>query len=190
VKTIAIDLDDTLNDFSRTLRETAFAYTETYRVPREKFEPYLEMVRDSRTELEDLLSTEYTFFRVTIHNECYRLAKARADGIEFMQWLRANGWRIVICTHRDLRRSNACTRQWLIENAIPFDYLFYTLNKLEFCQGWGIRYLIDDHLWNLTREGEYAVQVFHPIMPKHANIETRRGRGFSKFEEVKGWIQN
>jgi hypothetical protein len=37
--------------------------------------------------------------------ECYRRAQARVDGVAFMQWLKRGGWRIVICTQRDLRTS-------------------------------------------------------------------------------------
>src|SRR5580658_5662828 len=167
MKTIAIDLDDTLNDFTRTLLDTPFVNTATYRLSQDKFERYLEMVRDARTELEDLLSTEYTYFRILIHNECYRLANARPDGVEFMQWLRASGWRIVICTHRDLRRANACTRQWLDGNGIPFDHLFMAWNKIVFCRLWGIGHLVDDDPFNIRYGDPHGVNVYYPVMERH-----------------------
>jgi hypothetical protein len=189
MKTIAVDLDDTLNDFSETLRSTRFSDSGTFGVSAEVYETYLARLRGGEADTDELLSTEYSYFCFNIHLECYRVAKARADGVEFMRWLREKGWRIVICTHRDLRRSNECTREWLGDNGIPFDYLFRALNKLEFCRVWGIRYLVDDHLWNLVQEGSYDVEVFHPRMAKHVEREFLRGKGFGSFEEVKQWIR-
>jgi hypothetical protein len=188
MKTIAVDLDDTLNDFTQTLQGTAFPHHPAYNLPPETFDKYLEMVRSGVPDANELLSTEYSYFYFKIHLECYKLAAARPDAVAFMQWLRANEWRIVICTHRDLRRSNDCTRKWLQDNGIPFDYLFMALNKLEFCKAWGIRYLIDDHLFNLSQGDRYDTQIFYPIMSKHAQFAPLHGRGFGNFEELKQWI--
>ena len=108
-----------------------------------------------------------------------------------MQWLRANEWRVVIVTYRDLRRSNELTRKWLHDNEIPFDYLFMTLNKLEFCKAWKIGYLVDDHLVNLVQSNEPGgPQVFYPVMSKHKTGVIYRGKGFENFNELKQWIQN
>jgi hypothetical protein len=189
MKTIAIDLDDTLNDFSETLQKTHFAHNSADGISAETFDHYLRMLRSGAADGNDLLSTQYSYFCYKIHNECYQLTTARADGVDFMQWLRANDWRIVICTHRDLRRSNECTRKWLEDNGIPFDYLFRALNKLEFCKAWGIKTLVDDHLFSLTQEGSYDIEVFHPVMAKHEDLELRRGKGFRNFEELRQWIQ-
>jgi len=189
MKTIAIDVDDTLNNFTETLQNTRFAHDAAYGISPETFDKYIEMLRAGTGDSNDLLSTEYTYFRYRIYHECYNLAAARADGVEFVRWLRANEWRIVICTHRDLRRSNNCTRKWLEDNGIPFDYLFMALHKLNFCKAWGIEYLVDDHLFNLVCNDSDDVQVFYPIMPKHARVRSPRGRGFANFDELKQWIQ-
>jgi 5'(3')-deoxyribonucleotidase len=189
MKTIAIDLDDTLNNFADTLQNTRFSHNPAYGISAETFDTYLRTLRSGAPDGNELLSTEYSYFCHKIHVQCYQLAHTRPGAVEFMQWLRTNDWRIVICTHRDLRRSNECTRQWLQDNGIPFDYLFRALNKLEFCRLWGINILVDDHVLNLIQEGTYEVEVFHPNMSKHEDREFRRGRGFTHFEELKQWIQ-
>ena len=133
MKTIAVDLDDTLNNFTETLRTTQFEHDESFAVSRATFDEYLERVRSNPLDTGELLSTEYTFFRAKIHLECIQRAKARADGVEFMRWLRQAGWRIVICTGRDLRRSYGHTRTWLDQHGIPFDQMFWAGNKIVFC---------------------------------------------------------
>jgi 5'(3')-deoxyribonucleotidase len=191
MKTIAVDLDDTLNEFSATLQGTEFSYDAAYNIAQETFDKYLRKIRSGEPDADALLSTEYSYFCYKIHAECHRLAPARPGAAEFMQWLRANQWRIVIVTHRDLRRSNEATRAWLRENGMPFDYLFMTLNKLEFCKAWQIRCLVDDHLVNLAQwDDPYELEIFYPVMSKHAGFAVQRGRGFRDFEELKQWIPN
>lgn len=188
MKTIAVDIDDTLNNFSEVLQNTIFTADEGYPVSPEKFPEYLERLRKEERDAGELLSTEFSFFRQIIHCRCYELAAARPDAVEFMRWLREDGWRIVICTQRDLRRTDESTRKWLNDNGIPFDYLFIALDKLGFCRAWDIAYLVDDHLFSVLHADKYAVDVFYPILPKHPQAEARRAKGFRHFNEVRQWI--
>ena len=190
VKTIAVDLDDTLNDFSVKLQETCFAYDPSYAISKETFDSYIERLRGDAPDPSELLSTEYSYFSYKIHHLCYDLAAARADGVKFMQWLRANQWRIVICTHRDLRRAYGSTKKWLEANGIPFDHLFMAANKLEFCWMWGIEYLVDDHSFYICNGSSYGVKVFYPTMFKHEKLPPNHATGFQTFDEVIPWIQS
>ena len=162
MKTIAVDLDDVLNNFTETLQHLQFVRDETHALSEEVFQDYLAKLRSGWTESGGLLSTEYSFFRKKIHQRCYERARARADGIRFMQWLRQNHWRIVICTYRDLRRAQDCTRKWLGDNEIPFDYLFMTRNKIAFCKAWRIEHLIDDEAINIALGQRFGVHVYYP----------------------------
>jgi hypothetical protein len=190
VKAIAIDIDDTLNDFSEILAGTEFCHHESYPVRAEVFGRYVEMVKRQTGDDELLLDREFSFVRQRVHGECYERAVARADAVEFMRWLREERWRIVICTQRDLRRVEDVTRRWLEENGIPFDYLFIAVDKLGFCKDWGIEHLVDDHLYSVRFAESYGVSVFYPVMAKHEKEEGGRGaRGFRNFEEVRGWIE-
>lgn len=189
VRCIAVDIDDTLNDFGETLRTSEFPFEAGYELPEATFRDFLARVRAGEPEPSDLLSTQYSYFRYKIHAECYRRAHARPDAVEFMRWLRAEGWRIVICTHRDLRRTLDVTRRWLAEAGIPYDHLFMALNKIVFCRAWGIPILIDDDPFNLAYGAQYGVRVFHPVLPKHAGLPDHGARGFRTFGEVKAWIR-
>ncbi len=184
-----VDLDDTLNNFTETLQNGEFPYDAADSLSEATFEHYLRKIRNGESEAVDLLSTGFTYCRFKIHLSCYQQARARPDGVEFMRWLRQHHWRIVICTQRDLRRSNDCTRAWLNENDIPFDYLFMASNKIVFCKAWGIRHLIDDALFSITHGATYDVNVYYPILPVHASLPAHRARGFQTFEDVKRWIQ-
>jgi len=186
-KTVAVDIDDTLNDFSATLRRTTFPYSHKYALPEATFVEYLARIRNDTPEVGDRLSTEYSLFRYRIHEECYRLAAARTDGVAFMRWLKQEHWRIVICTRRDLRRANDCTRTWLYDNGIPFDYLFSAFNKIAFCRAWEISYLVDDDANSIAYGPSYGVRVFHPIL-REGEDEAAAAGGFRSFDEVREWM--
>jgi hypothetical protein len=137
----------------------------------------------------DLLSTEFTYFKAQIHQQCYRCAAARPDGVRFVRELKRAGWRIVICTYRDLRRAGAVTRQWLGENDIPFDHLFMAGNKIVFCRAWQIQHLVDDDPFNIIHGEQHGVNVYYPIMARHEGLAVGRARGFHSFDEITPWIQ-
>ena len=189
MKTIAIDLDDTLNNFEETLKQTAFRHDGAWGFSPQVFADYLARVRRHEAEENDLLSTEYSFFKYQIHQQCYQLVAARADGVEFMRRLKRDGWRIVICTYRDLRRANDCTRKWLGDNGIPFDHLFMAWNKIVFCRVWQIGYLVDDHPFNIIHGEAHGVQVFYPALERHRDLPPNRARAFRSFDEILPWIQ-
>src|SRR5580692_188787 len=142
-RTIVVNLDDTLNNFTETLQHGEFPYNPADSLSEATFEHHLRKIRSGDSEPGDLFSTEYSYCRFKIHLQCWQRARARPDGVEFMQWLTRNQWRIVICVPRDLRRAHDCTRAWLQENDIPFDYLFMASDKIVFCKAWGIRHLVD-----------------------------------------------
>lgn len=195
MKTIAIDLDDTLNNFTEILRRAEFVRDETHALSEATFQDYLAQVRAGAADEGGLLSTEYSFFRYKIHHHCYQRAQARADGIAFLRWLRQNQWRIVICTRRDLRRAQDGTRKWLRDNGIPFDYLFMAGNKIAFCQLWGIAYLVDDDDFNIAHGAAHRVNVYYPAAapapgrPVPAVRAPFGARAFQTFDEIIPWIQ-
>jgi 5'(3')-deoxyribonucleotidase len=188
-KLIAVDLDDTLNNFTETLQTTPFVRDPSEIFSDEIFAQYLERLRSDRPDEGKLLSTEYSFFRARIHLHCYALARPRADGVAFLQALRRHGWQIILCTRRDLRRSHDLTRHWLAEHAIPFDHLFMAGNKIVFCSLWGIRHLVDDDSFNIIHGARYGVQVYYPAMAKHHGLENHGARAFKSFDELHPWIQ-
>jgi hypothetical protein len=190
---IAVDLDDTLNNFTEILRHGEFARDDHPALSAERFREYLVRLRRGADETSGLVSTEYTFFRYRIHHECYRRARPRTDGVAFLQWLRANGWRIVICTRRDLRRAQDATRQWLAEHGIPFDCLFMAGNKIAFCRLWGIRYLVDDDPFTIAHGEPHGVSVFYPAAaaapPPGAAGSPAAARAFQSFDQIIPWIR-
>jgi len=164
MKAIAVDLDDTLSNFTETLLTTEFVRDASNVVPEDVFQDYLAKIRSGIPDTSDLLSNEFSSFRGKIILKCHELAVARADGIEFMQWLR--------------------------DNRIPYDYLFMAWNKLEYCRAWNIDYLIDDQELNILYGAQYGVKVFYPILPKHTALTVNEARGFKSFDEVRQWIQS
>jgi uncharacterized HAD superfamily protein len=189
-KYIAIDLDDTLNNFTETIQKTDFTYNHNSPFSEETFKNYLNRLQNGIPEDSNLVSTEYSSFKRQIHEQCYQLANARTDGVEFMKWLRKSGWQIIICTTRDLRRAHDCTVKWLNENDIPFDHLFMASNKIAFCKLWGIEHLVDDAVFNVVYGERYGVNVYYPHMEKHQGLQCSKSKGFKSFNEVKEWIGN
>lgn len=189
IKTIAVDLDDTLNNFTETLQNTTFIFDESYGLTKETFHKYIDKLRNHARDESELLSNEFSYFRYKIHEQCYKAAKAKPEGVEFMQWLKNNNWRILICTYRDLRRASDCTKKWLKDNNIPYDYLFAVNNKIIFCKVWQVNTLIDDDEFNILYGEEHGINVYYSIMDKHKDIQKTAAKGFHKFSEVKKWIQ-
>jgi len=187
-RTIAVDLDDTLNNFSETLLRGEFTNDPADSLSEETFERYLQLIRNGESEPGNLMSTGFNYCRFKIHLQCWQKARARPDGARFMQWLRRNDWRIVICTRRDMRRAHEPTRAWLHENDIPFDHLFMAANKIAFCKAWGIKHLVDDSLFNIVHGREYNINVYYPILPQQS-LPPNEARGFETFDEVQRWIQ-
>ena len=188
-KAIAVDLDDTLNDFSETLRRGDFPYDSSGSLSSETYERYLQLIRRSEPEPEDLMSTGFNYCRFKIHSRCWEDARARPDGVEFMQWLRRNHWRIVICTSRDLRRAYDSTTAWLRKNDIPYDDLFMAANKIALCWAWGIRHLVDDSEFNIVHGEKHHINVYYPIISRRQPLPANGARGFRTFDEVRQWIQ-
>jgi 5'(3')-deoxyribonucleotidase len=188
-RTIAVDLDDTLNDFATTLQVIGVPHDPSYGFSETTFEDYLSRIRSNVADSSGLLSTEFSYFKYRVHSLCYRAAKANPEGVAFMRWLRERRWTIVICTGRDLRRAGDATRAWLTENDVPFDHLFMASNKIVFCKAWGIEHLVDDDPFNIVHGARYGIDVCYPIMPKHAALPEHGARGFRSFEEVKAWIE-
>jgi len=189
-KTIAVDIDDTLNNFTEVLRELPVPDDDPHGLSPEVLRDYVEKIRAGVPDSGALLSTDYSFLRFRLHHLVYERAGARPEAVAFMQWLRAEGWRIVICTQRDLRRSFGGTKAWLAANGIPFDHLFSAANKIVFCRAWGIAQLIDDDPFTIAHGAGYGVQVYFPVLPKHRGVLATGARGFTAFEQLKPWIQS
>jgi hypothetical protein len=194
MRTIAIDLDDTLNDFTETLRRGDIVRAPDDPLSEAVFRDYLDRLRRGWAENGGLLSTEFTYFRYRVHRQCYEKARARPDGVAFMQRLRRDGWRIVVCTYRDLRRTQDCTREWLSDNAIPFDHLFMAGNKIAFCKLWGIGHLIDDDPFNAEHGERHGVRVYRPAPAGREpaappDPSSPAARTFATFDDILPWIQ-
>ena len=86
-KVIAVDLDDTLNNFTEVLQSADFTYEPSPALSLETYEAFLAKIRADHREDDPLLSTPYSFLRYKIHEQCYRLARAREDGGAFMRGL-------------------------------------------------------------------------------------------------------
>jgi 5'(3')-deoxyribonucleotidase len=195
MKTIAIDLDDTLNDFTATLQGGTFVRDASHALTDEVFQDYLARLRANAGDEGTLLSTEFTFFRAKIHQEVYARARARADGVAFLRALRRDGWRILILTQRDLRRAQDATRRWLGEHDIPFDYLFMAGNKIVFCKAWGIDVLVDNDAFNIEHGERYGVRVYYPAeaqptLPARTDhdVSPAAPRAFTTFADILPWI--
>jgi hypothetical protein len=193
LKAIAVDLDDTLNNFTEVLQQAEFRRDDTHALSEEVFQDYLAKLRAGSPGEGDLLSTEYSFFRYKIHQDCYRRARARPDGAAFLRWLRRHDWRIVICTQRDLRRAQDCTRDWLRDHHIPFDHLFMAGNKIVFCRIWGIAHLVDNDAFNIAHGERHGVSVYYPAAAPSpapsATLGPHAARAFQTFDQIIPWIQ-
>ena len=189
MKIIAVDIDNVLNNFSDTLADSAFTFSDSYGLSYEEFNTYLELIKQDDFATSEFLTSKFSDFRYRIHEKCYRSAQANRDGVQFMLWLKDNDWKIVICTKRNLRLTGEVTKKWLQDNHIPYDYLVMALNKIVFCRLWNVPYLVDDDTLNIIHGEQYGIAVYYPIMPKHHSLpKPLAAKGFNHFEEIKQWL--
>ena len=188
-RTIVVHLDDTLNNFTETLQRSKFPYNPADSLSEVTFEEYLRKIRSGESDAGELSSTGYSYFRYKIHRQCWQQARARPDGVAFLQGLRRNRWRIILCAQRDLRTAHDCTREWLQENDIPYDYLFMAADKILFCKAWGIQHLIDRATVDTVDGGSREINVYYSITPGDTFSPLQNARAFESFEEVKQWFE-
>ena len=188
-RTIVVHLDDTLNNFTEILQQGEFPYNPADSLSEATFAQYLQKIRSGESDPEDLSSTAFSYCRFKIHRQCWRQARARPDGVAFLQELRRNHWRIVLCAQRDLRLAHDCTREWLQENDIPYDYLFVAADKIAFCKAWGIQHLIDRAMVDTVDGGRREINVYFSIPLAREFLPAQQARAFQTFEEVKRWIE-
>ena len=193
-KYIAIDIDNTLNNFSETLKTAEFTYHD-----QEVYDKYIDRVRKDNVHEES--NNELRNLTDSIHKQCYRMAKARPDAVKFMQWLRRMGYTIIILTARDLRYCIKDTNAWLTMKMIPYDMIIHADNKTVFCNLWKIPILIDDEKVNIIAcGGDEKTQLYYPICPhnekfieewsKHdETFSIGKVKGFHNFTEVQQWIR-
>ena len=186
MKAIAIDIDDTLNDFSETLQSMEFPYDEGYGIDEETFLRYIGWIK---TEIpkEEIKNKDLTSLWHIVHKRIHKEANARPGAAAFVQWLKSEGWTVVILTYRDLRLAEGYTKEWLEQNDIPYDYLFSSDNKILMCKAWDITHLIEDNINDVITGENSGVNVAYPVMKKHEGLETT-AKGFIEFKELETWI--
>ncbi|MEG6584188.1 5' nucleotidase, NT5C type [Dendrosporobacter sp. 1207_IL3150] len=184
-KYIAVDIDDTLNLFTEALEQLEVNYDDySYLgIDRDTFKNYLDLIKKQEILKKDHIN-KFDRLHYDLHKETYKIAEVKPDAPEFMQWLKKQGYTIVILTYRDLRHCIDDTRAWLKKHRIPYDYIFNTDNKVSFCKVWKIPILIDDSPSNVVAAPEFNIKMFYPITKFNCEIETK-AKGFTKFEEVK-----
>lgn len=185
-KIIAVDIDDTLNNFSETLVRYEFVYKKECGVSKEIFNKWLPLVKKRVIVRE---SRAYLDFVLYIHRIVYTNAQAKQGAEEFMDWLKAAGYKIVIMTYRDLRYCLKDTKTWLEDNAIYYDYLFGTDQKITMCRKWQIPYLIDNDWKNILRSGWWGVQVFYEIADSNQKLAGKHAIGYKKMQEISTWLK-
>lgn len=142
-KVIAVDLDDTLNDFTEVLQTTDFSFEPGYGLSEWDFARFIELARAGFDEDSKLVSTPFSFFKSRLYLKCYNLANVRPSAALALQRLKRDGWQICICTKRDLRRAFAPTKNWLCANHVPYDYIFAVSDLSQFCKDWKIDMLME-----------------------------------------------
>lgn len=173
-KIIAIEIDDVLNNFSETLNNAGITYN-----------PMLHSMKNPLFKkcIYNLESGELTDIGKNVMNS----TEIVTGCAEFLDWLKFDGFRIILCTDRDLRFAYHITTNWLIKNKIQYDYLFNADNKLELCNQMQINYLINEkYIYSDT------LNIYYPENPNKIKINLNlknKTRSFHDFKEVKQWIQ-
>lgn len=193
-KVIAIDIDDTLNNFTETLEKLKVKYKDYKWLydDEEQFNKDIAKIKNNGFNKEDFKDSKYSNLYYSLHQEVYIKAKARQDAIKFMKWLKRNNWKILILTYRDLRYVLKDTKDWFNKYKIPYDYFFHTNNKVIFCGIWKIKYLIDDNPYNIVGAPGNGINMFYPIIKNNEELVSKPtgSTPFNSFDELYEVIKN
>ncbi len=197
-KVIAVDIDNVLNNFDDTLRTLEFTYDKSNRSwgavhqSAEEFMRKLKLIKQQKAE------ASYDKTLNAMWNHAHKLAhlqaKVKQGASEFLWYLKANNYRVIIMTRRDLRYALAYTQNFLENNNLPYDDMFQSNRKASTCRLWNIPILIDDEIEpiRLSNKIPNPVQVYYPIMDKHKGLGEDlpiTARGYHYFRELQQWIK-
>jgi len=171
-KAIVVMLDDVLNNFSDMLHDMGVRYNgKSQSISERRFISVFYTREGTLTPAAEKAMGE---------------AVPRQDGIAFLDWLKDNGWTVVICTNRDIRLAYDITKKWLDGHQVKFDYLFTATAPAGFCIDMDIPFMV----YNLPEGAENHINAvsFREAEPDGQKEPFLLG-DFQNFEEVKQCIQ-
>lgn len=164
---IGIDIDDTITD----TRSCVFAYKKIAypnRNPREMLS-------------NDLFCEFMTKYELDIHKN----AKLKENVVENIQKLHNNN-EIIIITSRDIK-SESVTKEYLINNNIPFDQIYFSINeKGDLAQKLGLDFFVDDHNFICHQMSKVGIK---PIK-MHREDEKSEFLEFTNWNDITNYILN
>ena len=174
-------------------------------------EPYIfeygaKLLYDKGRTLDDIKRKEYETYEIfkwdrdTEHEfwdnymlEYYKNAPARAFASEVIQKLKEQGHNIYIITARGISEKDIysylkdITKEWLKENEIYYDELFFEKDKKKIIQEYGIELMIEDYAENIKKlENECDIIVFDCIY----NKEIKNHKRVNSWYEILYLIEN
>lgn len=178
VPTIAVDIDDTLNNWQTMCVDYANRYTG-------RALNFAEMKEYGLSKFFGWNQEERQAFWQRYELESYRRAQVRPGAAEVLRTWRRAGWYIVILTARPWRPpTEAVTRAWLEDNGIVYDELVFDADKAAFCRRRRVAVLVEDAPHNVLPCSEAGVRVFMPCQPYNAAVEHARVVRFTDWREL------
>ena len=171
-RTICVDVDNTLGDYTGALRRFVYDhFDKAYPCPDPKEYDF------SRCPGWPFTGKPDTFRKIhskAVDNGLYELEEAYPHAAEALQRLHDAGWRIVIATAR--KDDGGALPVWLADNHIPYDGIHYG-DKLDVRAS----VLIDDHP-DIIRAGVAA--GLHVFKPAHEYCQWGGGNIFRDWMDV------
>lgn len=178
MKKLAVDIDDTLNNWLEICVTLANEYTG-------QKQRYVDMAEYGIRNLFGWSIEEKELFWEKWEITSYAKASLQPGAVEVLTALRELGWQIVILTARQGRPAvRAVTEKWLNNNNVPYDELVFDRNKDVYCDKHGITVLIEDAPHNILPCLDMGVKVFMPDRPYNKRIIRDKVHRFSNWSEI------
>lgn len=175
---IAIDIDDTLNDW----QARCVSYANTYTGVVKRFD---DMREYGISKFFGWDQAQRLAFWQRYELESYRRAAVRPGAAAVIRAWKQAGWYIVILTARPWRpETEAVTRAWLQENDIVYDELVFEPDKASFCRHRQVAVLVEDAPHNVLPCVDAGVKVFMPRQPYNATLAHSQVVRFSDWREL------
>lgn len=170
-KAVTVMLDDIINNFSQTVNAAGVEFdARTQSIFDEKLAGVFTKPPGELTDLAVKVFTE---------------TAAKPDGIALLDWLKENGWIVVLCANRDIRLCYDITVNWLKKYNVAYDYIFTATSPAGLCMDMDIGLMI----YNLPEGNKNNINVVSfPFSPADGQKQPLIIGEFKSFEEVKECI--
>ena len=176
---IGFDIDETLTNSEKYIKDLCLTFIKKNQLP-------YKMVNPNAQSASDMFDWSFEVFCKFWEDYGFIYEKnvpARNEASDVLNYLRNEGHTIYIVTSRFTNNTFERSKNWLIENNIPFDYLAVDVkDKAQYCLDNNIQLFVDDSLKVYNSLKQNNINVF--MINGYTNRDVKDIQKIYSLEEI------